>query len=225
MEKDVLLVNDFEMIQIAKDGDLTALEQWMSIHSRKIEQFSFQYGVSLAKAYEVTLETFIELHRETISNDRVPLNLDIYKSIIEKLDQLQMSNTVVEHHVFPFDEDAELHSEIVNLHKKLRVPFILSLFHDLSNEQIALILDSSAVEVESSIQSAKNILSGDHLEKRVKLLGKSYERLPLQFNPEQIIGETVRSENNGNKTRKRTGRMIVMASVFLIGILSVLFLL
>ena len=116
----------------------------------------------------------------------------------------QPSSSVL-NEVFPFKEDAELHSKIVQLDVKYRIPLILSSFHELSENQIATILDCSPSEVEKNIQTAKSLLNGNHLEKRLEFLAKSYDRLPVLFNAEQIVGRTVSSKLKKRNPSQQNG--------------------
>ena len=205
-----LLMDDFE-----------ALNKWMDIYSRKIERFAFQYGLSLEAAFQVTLDTFVSFNKAFENMDEVESILpSLYKFAIEKMMRIQSIDPLFDD-VFPFKEDAELHSEIINMDKKFRLPFILSSFHELDFEQIASILQSSPNDVEVNIQTAKSFLGEDHLEKRTEFLGKSYDRLPVLFKAEQIIGKTVPPEI---KTEKfKPSKWLVATFVLLVSLFTLSF--
>ena len=197
------------------------LGSWKDIHSKKIERFAFQYGLTLEMAYEVTLDTFVSFHNQFgNADDGESILPAVYKLAIQKLAQTERLLSTVEG-VFPFEEDAELHSQIVKLDEKYRLPFILSQFHSFTNDQIALILDCSTVEVGTNIQTAKNLLGMDQLEKRIELLGKSYNRLSVRFKAEQIMGKTAPPEIK--KEKFNITKWSVATIVLLIGILIVTF--
>ena len=197
------------------------LGPWIDIHSSQIERFAFQYGLTLEMAYEVTLDTFVSIHNQFGNAVDVESILPaVYKLAIQKLVQTERLLSAVEG-VFPFEEDAELHSQIVKLDEKYRLPFILSQFHSFTNDQIALILDLSTVEVETNIQTAKDLLGANQLEKRILFLGKSYNRISVRFKAEQIIGETAPLEIK--KEKFRIAKWTVAAIVLLIGILTATF--
>ena len=118
---------------------------------------------------------------------------NLYKLAIEKVVRTEPLLPVAEG-VFSFKEDAELHSEIVQLDGKYRLPFILTTFHSLDAEQISLILGKSTTEIETDNQTAIKLLGEEHLGKRLKLLGKSYERIPVQFKSKQIMVGAVQRE-------------------------------
>ena len=70
---EVLLVEDFEVIRKAKEGDFTALQEWTDIHYKKIERFAFQYGLSLESAVQVTLDTFVSFRKKLENMRETPL--------------------------------------------------------------------------------------------------------------------------------------------------------
>ena len=221
-------VKDFEVIEQARNGDFSMLEKWMDVHGQKIERFSFQYGLSLERAGNVAEETLrsFQDELEAITDDDQVLPL-LYKIAIGKL-SIQLLSPKIEE-VFLFDEDKELHSELVKLDEIYRVPLILKLFHGLTVEQISVILDTLNSDVIERIQTAKNIIGEPSeilLEKQLGLLGKSYDRVPITFQAKYVIRKTIQPEVKEKKERKKSkGRILIVASVFLIGILSAFFLL
>ena len=145
------------------------------MHSGKIVRFAFQYGLSLEEANEVTLDTYISLRNKIRSLDEnVPLLLTLYKILLEKVSHYKPTLPIAEN-AFPFKEDALLHTKIIELDKKHRVPFILSCFHGFTNEQITFIIEDSSVDVESTIKATNELLGVDG--KSLELLKKSYNRL------------------------------------------------
>ncbi len=128
------LVQENELIRNANNGDFANLPEWINRHSGKIVRFSFQYGLSREEANEVTLDTYITLRNNLSSLDEnTPLLLILYKILLEKLVQYNPTISMAEN-AFPFKEDALLHTRIINLDPKHRVPFILSCFHQFNNE-------------------------------------------------------------------------------------------
>ena len=97
----------------------------------------------------------------------------------------------------------------------MRLPFILTTFHSLEAEQISLILERSTTEIETNIQTATKLLGEEHLEKRLKLLEKSYERLPVQFKAKQIMGGAVQSEVNSRTVRQKRGLWIIAGTIII----------
>ena len=104
----------FDLTRKGLDGDFTVLQEWMDIHSKKIERFAFQYGLTLEMAYDVTLDTFVSFRNELENMDDVESILqNLYKLAIEKVARTEPLLPVTEG-VFSFVEDAELHSEMFN---------------------------------------------------------------------------------------------------------------
>lgn len=195
-------LEEINLIQNAKRDDFAGLVEWIGPHLEEVERFSFQYGLTLDKAYDVTLDTYITFRKELESFDEgTPLIPELYRIALKKLSQYHSPMTVLDD-IFPFREDAELHSKIIGLNEKYRIPFILTLFHELDNEQIAWITDSSTIEVKKNIQSAKKLIDEGNLDKHLELLGKSYNRLPIQFKVAQILG-TVSQQKRSKPFKKK----------------------
>ena len=51
-------MEDAELIQKVRAGEIDAFEQWMDIYSGDIECFAVQYGCSLKQAVDATGKTF-----------------------------------------------------------------------------------------------------------------------------------------------------------------------
>ncbi|MCZ2260441.1 RNA polymerase sigma factor [Sporosarcina sp. G11-34] len=207
-------MEDIKLIQNAKQGDFTGLGEWIDLHSGAIERFAFQYGLTLDVAHDLTLDTFRTFREELEDLDEhEPLIHVLYKLLINKLSQYQLSIRAPDD-LFLFKEDEVLHSDIIQLNGENRVPFILSLFHGLDTEQIASITKSSTADVESNIQHAMELIGGDNLRKRLMLLEKSYDRLPLQFQATQILG-TVSQAERPKKSKKKSVLWSIVAAVIL----------
>ncbi|MBO1910499.1 hypothetical protein J4G37_37645, partial [Microvirga sp. 3-52] len=50
-----------ERVENAKNGDVAHLLEWLNMQSGKMVRFAFQYGLSIAEANEVTLDTYIAI--------------------------------------------------------------------------------------------------------------------------------------------------------------------
>ncbi len=205
-------------IQKIKDGDFVAFEDWMDNHYHNIERFAFQNGCTQEQAAHIAEDTFREIYNE-------PGNLDfqmrtIYKMVLEKIAILEPTIPLLED-VFRFEEDAELHSAIIYLDEKYRVPFVLQVFHGMDNEQVASYTGLSISEVLTRVQVARNLLSQaldepstKRLEKRFELLGKSYDRLPILFNMENVWKPEISVSDpivNNRKKQGWTGWLLAIA--------------
>src|SRR5690606_17883047 len=111
------------------------------------------------------------------SGESTPNLIDLYTTAVNKIKELQQSSNI-EENIFPFKEDEILHNEIIHLNGEIRIPFILSSFHGLKDEEIAGILNVPIASVQRSLQSSREMIGLDNLKQHLKLLNKSYERLP-----------------------------------------------
>jgi hypothetical protein len=206
-----------------------AFEKWVGIHSQSIERFAFQYGCSPEQAREVTEDIFRALNNLEIIDETETTTL--YKITMEKLSHIQQSTSHLDG-IFPFEEDAKLHSEIIELDEKYRIPLVLHRYHGLKDEQIAIIIDVHQTEIKSRIRTAKKIVSEkikepsiERMEKRLTLLGKSYERLPALFRFEQVMQKKELTMNKQNeierKKKNRKGRVwAIVLGVLLVGLVT-----
>ncbi|WHT49757.1 hypothetical protein QNH10_09915 [Sporosarcina thermotolerans] len=132
-------------------GNQDAFREWMDVYIRPIERFSISFGVTLKEAGAVTETVFRTLYHslEDLTEDQLDENA-LFKSALIELEGLQIDDS--KEGLFPFEEDNELHSHIVNLSPELRVPLILFNFHHKSIPEIASILDQPEQQVERSIK-------------------------------------------------------------------------
>lgn len=187
--------------------------KWMDVHYERIERLGVQFGLSLDAAFQVALDTFVSLR-----DDPKKSELLLYTYAVEKMKELQPAVPFLQD-IFLFKEDVELHSRIVALEVEFRIPLILSSFHKLDNEQIGAILEETLGDVEVLIQKAKSELGENQLEKRLELLEKSYNRLPVQFTSDRIVGSTPAPEAKKAKSAKG----LIAVGILLIGILTATF--
>ena len=75
-----------ELIRRIKDGDFSAFEEWMSIHSTAIERFALQFGCSQKLAAKIAEETFKTVFRQQESIEfGDPTNSILYEITLDKL--------------------------------------------------------------------------------------------------------------------------------------------
>lgn len=163
---------------------MNTLEKWIATYSKPIERFAFQNGCTPEQAALVAGEAFKGINEDSDQ----PFIYALYKNVINVLANIERTVELPKG-TFPFEEDAELHLEIIKLDEDYRVPLILNLFHKLEVEEIAFILNSSETEVKAKIGDAKELLTGGNLEKRLGFLRNSYDRRPVLFNSKNEIGE------------------------------------
>ena len=96
--------------------------------------------------------------------------------------------------VFLFDEDKELHTELVKFDEIYRVPLILKLFHGFTVEQISVIFHTLNSDVIERIQTAKNMIGEPFENTSRKAAGTTRKIIrPCAYN---ISGEIRDSEND-----------------------------
>lgn len=182
-------VEESELMQKVRAGEKDAFEKWMDIYSGDIERFVIQYGCTLKQAADLAEETFRNLHSQldSISNEE-SLVCTLYKKALKSLAFVQQTDAPNET-IFPFEEDQELHDQIVNLEMGYKVPFILSQFHKLDDSEIVKITDTSLETVEQAITVAFRDLGDAQLKKRLEFLNKSYRRMKSSFRKEQVFAK------------------------------------
>ena len=188
----------FDLIQQIKSGDSTAFEKWMDIHSKNIELLAIQYGYSREQAGKLTEETFRTLHNdlENQADDKLLLH-SLYKIALNRLEKNREA-TQSQDIIFRFEEDQQLHDEIIHLDEKKKLPFILSQFHGMKVLDIATVTGTSEEAVRLSITEAHRQIgkqTGESLiEKRLEFLNKSHERMSLLFRKENVFQKPLEEE-------------------------------
>jgi len=186
-------VEEFELIQKVKAGEIKAFEKWMDIYSEAIERFAIQYGCSLKQAGEVAEETFRILRGQLDSmGDEDSLVYTLYSNALQILEYIQIATRPTET-IFLFEEDQQLHNQIVQLELENKVPLILSVFHLMDELGVATITDTSPEVVKQTLTEVHLDLGEVNLEKRLAFLCKSYGRLKSSFRKE-LVFEKPRNE-------------------------------
>ncbi|WP_339254612.1 hypothetical protein NSQ43_08070 [Sporosarcina sp. FSL W8-0480] len=160
-------------------GDSEGFKEWMNLNIRPIELFAAQYGVSQKEAKNVAESVFKDLYQRLggeLTIDQLQEKY-LFKSAIQKLTEIR-SNEEQQVGLFPFEEDNKLHRRIISVPPKLRIPFILSVFHGKSTVEIADLVGRTDEQVEFYINEAFNYLSEPNLEKKLEFLNLSFQRLP-----------------------------------------------
>lgn len=170
-------MGNIDLIEKAQQGDRAAYGELMKLHYRTVEKFAYQCGVQLDDVPDVTQEVFIKLHRflHQFNQDRfttwlykITLNTarDYYRKEKRERDkqqkfadhrQITVQNSA-EAQVLLFEEDRELHTAIIQLDEKYRLPLILYYFQDLSYQQIADVLNITLSAVKTRLHRAKDSL-------------------------------------------------------------------
>ena len=216
-------MEDAELSQRVRAGEIDAFEQWMDIYSGDIERFAIQYGCTLKQAVDVTGETFRNFHNQLESHDfEKPLIETLYKHAVNILSNTRLANTPNEP-ILLFEEDQELHNKIVMLETDRKVPFILSKFHHLDDVGIAAILDTAEETIEQAIAKVFYDLEIASLKKRLEFLAKSYGRLKTTFKKEQVFAESQKAVQTTGKAAQSISRKAMISwSVGVLVLLSLL---
>lgn len=170
-------MDETELISKAQDGDRAAFAQLMNMHYRTVEKFAYQCGVRIDDIPDVTQEVFIKLYRFlpqfnqqrfTTWLYKITLNTarDYYRKVgRESAKEARMKNETdtishqsAEKQVLLFEEDQALHTAILQLDEKYRIPLILFYFQDLTYQQIADVLNVTLAAVKTRIFRAKDVL-------------------------------------------------------------------
>lgn len=252
-------MQDSDLIIRAQNGDTHAYGELMELLHRKVEKFVFQCGVNVEDINGVTQEVFLNLYKSIGDFESTYFTPRLYKIALnetrsygrrekrseeienEKLSETSLSTRSPQSRILVFDEDRELHEVILSLEEQHRNPLVLLYFHEIPVEQIGEILNISIEKVESRLLSSKEQLKSifeiseeKQLETNLKLLKKSYKRVPSKFNADELLQNIISEEEDSKATQavkkptySRQKLSVWAASlvfIFLIGILSASFL-
>lgn len=180
-------------VKKVKNGDFVAFAEWMDIYSCDIERFAFQYGYSPGQAGEVAEDTFreiVQLMKTHVNEDSV--QLDLYKIAIKKISSFGLISPI-QSGILAFEEDEQLHHQIVHLTSREKLAFILSQFHEMNDEEVAAIIGIPVEDTRLTLTAAYHQLEGGNLEKRLEFLDKSYRRIRPSFRKEMVFQGPVES--------------------------------
>ena len=215
-------MEEFDLIQKVRAGEIEAFEKWMDIYSVDIECFAVQYGCSLKQAGEVAEETFRNLHNQLDSlNNEESLVCALYINALTSVKHVQQADRTNEM-IFPFEEDQELRDQIAQLGTAIKVPFILSRFHKLTDFEIAAITDTSVEIVERAIIEASHNLEVAQLDKKLEFLYKSYGRITSSFRKEQVLAKPQKEIQATGKLKQTLSKKAIIS--WIAGVLVLLIL-
>lgn len=182
-------MEEIDLIQQLKIGNSTVYSKWIELHSGGIERLAIQYGCEREEAACVAEETFAEIYNN-LENviDEEQLVYSLYKVAITKIEPVEPTK-LAHKKTFPFEEDEQLHEKIILLDKEWKMAFILSKFHGMDNAEISKIIEMPEPTVELVTSIAYKYLEEKvtQLEKRLDFLRKSYNRITLLFNIENVF--------------------------------------
>lgn len=186
-------MEESEWIEKVGNGDPVAFAEWMDIYSCDIERFAFQYGCSPEQAGEVAEDTFREVVQQMktyVNEDGV--QLELYKIAIKKFSDFELISPIPSS-ILTFEEDEQLHHQIIQLTSEEKLALILSQFHGMNDEEVALIIGIPVDDARRRLTAAFDQLEGGNLEKRLGFLGKSYRRIRSSFRKEMVFQGPVES--------------------------------
>ena len=170
-------MDEKDLIKRAQSGDRAAFAQLMELHYRTVEKFAYQCGVRLDDIPDVTQEVFIKLYRFLPQFNQQRFTTWLYKITLnaardhyrkagrenEKEERMKTETGKDNQHsaekqVLLFEEDQELHTAILQLDEKYRIPLILFYFQDLTYLQISEVMNMTMGAVKTRIYRAKETL-------------------------------------------------------------------
>ncbi|AQQ52732.1 RNA polymerase sigma factor [Planococcus lenghuensis] len=175
-----------ELLKKAAARNKEAFQSWESEERLRIARFGYQNGLSPERAVRFADIVFERLWQQIDGNQAEDL-LDLLFTEAAAQIHIEQIRLTTENEQLAFEEDRELHRNVVNLEEEARLPLIFIYFHSLSEEQTAKVLDISLpavrLQIDESMQhlTAALGLTKDLAEKRLKLLNLSYNRLPFSF--------------------------------------------
>lgn len=186
-------MEESEWIEKVENGDLVAFAEWMDIYSCDIERFAFQYGCSPEQAGEVAEDTFrevVQLMKTYVNEDSV--QLELYKIAIKKFSDFELISPIPSS-ILAFEEDEQLHHQIVQLTSEEKLALILSRFHGMNDEEVAVIIGIPVDDARRTLTAAFDQLEGGNFGKRLEFLDKSHRRIRSMFRKEMVFQDPVES--------------------------------
>ena len=211
-----------DLIDQMKNEESAAIDKLIDRYFAIIEQFAFQFGCSPEQAGEVAEEVFrVVFHdKDKLRDDKRPEQI-LYTITIDLMRNIQLKDSTLES-VMPFEEDQQMHRTITRLNENSKISLILSQFHQMNHAEIASIMGTSEKEVSRAISDALQQFGKiSQLEKRLSFLGKSYSRMKLSFNEENVFRNPHEDLNKPSKKRITRKSLLIWASG-LIGLITVL---
>lgn len=215
----MLLLGNGELFEEIKRKEKEAQRQWIQRYGEDIARLAFQYGVTTNDANEIATKTFQQLFKElsTIESEH-ELWQRMYEIAIQKFNHYDRT-TVNE---FRFEEDEQLHKEIIQLPHMEKLAFLFTTFTKMDPAKAATLLSGTTEEVMHKHQAARKQLSDHQLDKRLELLQKSYHRIQFQIDEESALNHEETSQEvldqPSLKNSKRMMYMLVFGILTLIGI-------
>ncbi|MGR3765548.1 RNA polymerase sigma factor [Rossellomorea sp. NS-SX7] len=169
-------MDEFQLIEKAKQGDLSAYSKLISDYSPIVERFAYQMGNNLNDIPDISQEVFIRVYRFIDGFTHAKFTTWLYKITlnvsrdfkrkesqhnkrVHKVMNEPVYETAAAHvSVLREEEDRVLHECIQELEEKYRAPIILYYFHEKKYEEIADILSVNLSTIKTRILRGKSLL-------------------------------------------------------------------
>jgi RNA polymerase sigma-70 factor, ECF subfamily len=175
-EGELTPVDGYQLIEMAKEGDLTAYSRLITVYSPIVERFAYQMGNHIDDIPDISQEVFIRVYRFIDGFTHAKFTTWLYKitlnvsrdfrrkenqhaNRIEKVKNEPRQAAYQEYgQLIREEEDRILHECIQELDDKYRAPIILYYFHERKYEEIADILSANLSTIKTRILRGKGML-------------------------------------------------------------------
>jgi RNA polymerase sigma-70 factor, ECF subfamily len=169
-------VDEIQLIEKAKQGDLTAYSKLIIDYSPIVDRFAYQMGNQIDDIPDISQEVFIRVYRFIDGFTHAKFTTWLYKITLNvsrdfKRKESQYNQRVhkvmnepvqeaasIHAAILREEEDRILHECIQELDEKYRAPIILYYFHDKKYEEIADILSVNLSTIKTRILRGKSML-------------------------------------------------------------------
>jgi RNA polymerase sigma-70 factor, ECF subfamily len=169
-------VDEFHLIDKAKQGDLSAYSKLIRDHAPIVERFAFQIGNHMDDIPDISQEVFIRVYRFldgfthakfttwlykitlNVSRDFKRKESQHSKRVEKVMNETWEASTAPHVRVLREEEDRILHECLQELDEKYRAPIILYYFHEKKYEEIADILSVNLSTIKTRLLRGKSLL-------------------------------------------------------------------
>jgi RNA polymerase sigma-70 factor, ECF subfamily len=169
-----------DLMEEIQNGNQLVFEEFIEIYSPIVERFAYQIGVPFHDIADVSQEVFLRVFRFSYQFDgksvtswlfKITMNIarDLgrkNKGWMDKITRMKATHDIqdyqleqVETSIIQKEDDRFLHSCIIQLPDKYKIPIVLHYFHDMSYEDITNITGAKLSTIKVRIHRAKKILS------------------------------------------------------------------
>lgn len=229
-----------DLLTKAKSGDSQALTAWIHTYQSLIFRLVYPAGLAKEKFSRIQLEIAQRISSKLATINEGNAESKILEAAVRILitgDQ-DYSNDGEDGSI-KFEEDLAAHQALQKLAIRDKLAVILTRFHGTSVAEAAAILNESEEIAETAVLDAMDVIrrelaleSSADVQKRMDLLGKSYNRIALPEDDDLIIEEiqTIQPAQAAIKkeykppVKRRTIAVLAGASLFLAAVIGTSFL-